>query len=282
MIIEELGEIVRIQTQKGSAVSFVKNSLKEYLQVYILNYIYTSSRYKQALIFTGGTCLRHCYQLNRLSEDLDFDQKEIINSNQLRDDLYDYFTKKYLFKNLSISIKQKGRQVLLKFPILRELKLATNSESDLLYVKLDISLNESKNFKTQTTLSNLYGFSYIMLHYDLPTLMAGKISAIFNRQRLWGQLNQETIKGRDYFDLLWYLDNQVEPNLKRINDNLNEKISKKQLVERLTHKVSLATGKYKLDFKRDILPFISNQSIIKNYLDSYEENYSLKVKYLLT
>ena len=33
MIIEELGEIVRIQTQKGSAVSFVKNSLRVFREI---------------------------------------------------------------------------------------------------------------------------------------------------------------------------------------------------------------------------------------------------------
>ncbi len=40
--------------------------------IYILNFIYNDSQYKN-LIFTGGTCLRKIYGLSRLSEDLDFD-----------------------------------------------------------------------------------------------------------------------------------------------------------------------------------------------------------------
>ncbi|MFH2062030.1 MAG: nucleotidyl transferase AbiEii/AbiGii toxin family protein [Candidatus Beckwithbacteria bacterium] len=282
MIIDELKEIVRNETQKGFSNAYIKNSLKEYLQVYILNYIYTSDKYKQALIFTGGTCLRHCYGLNRLSEDIDFDQKTTINTNDLKRDLFDYFKKNYLYKDLKISVKQKGRQLLLKFPVLKALELASESESDLLYVKLDISLNESKNFQVKTTLKNLYGFNYIMLHYDLPTLMAGKISAIFQRQRFWGKTNQETIKGRDYFDLLWYLDQKVVPNMKRVNDSIEENINLKELVNRLNKKVLLATGKFKLDLKRDLLPFISNNLIIDDYLKSYRQNYLSKVKYLLS
>jgi predicted nucleotidyltransferase component of viral defense system len=282
MIISELKEIVGKETQKGFSNAYIRNAIKEYLQVYILNFIYTSDKYKQVLIFTGGTCLKHCYDLNRLSEDIDFDQISLIDTNGLKNDLLDYFKKNYLYSDLQVSVKQKGRQLLLKFPVLKALELASESESDLLYVKLDISINNSKNFQTKTTFKNLYGFNYIMLHYDLPTLMAGKISAIFERQRFWGKNNQETIKGRDYFDLLWYLDQQIIPNIKRINDLIKEDLTLSQIVNRLNKKVALATGKFKLDLKRDLLPFISNQLTIDDYLESYQQNYLSKVKYLLS
>ncbi|MFH1280671.1 MAG: nucleotidyl transferase AbiEii/AbiGii toxin family protein [Candidatus Beckwithbacteria bacterium] len=282
MIINELKEIIREQTQKGFSDAYIRNALKEYLQVYVLNYLYITDQYKQSLIFTGGTCLRHCFNLNRLSEDIDFDQAFPIDIQQLANDLLSYFSKKYLYSNLKVSIKQRGRQLLLKFPVLRALKLVTQSESDLLYVKLDISLSESKNFQTKTTLKNIYGFNYVMRHYSLSDLMSGKIAAVLTRQRFWGESNQATIKGRDYFDLLWFLDKQIIPNLQRINDLIKENLSSKELVDRLNEKVDLATSKFKLDFKRDLLPFVAlSETSISDYLESYQSNYLDKVKYLL-
>ncbi len=239
-------------------------------------------QYKQSLIFTGGTCLRHCFNLNRLSEDIDFDQLTAIDIKQLANGLADYFSKKYFYSDLKISIKQKGRQLLLKFPVLRVLKLVTQSESDLLYVKLDISLSDSKKIQTKTTLKNIYGFNYVMRHYSLSDLMSGKIAAVLTRQRFWGESNQTTIKGRDYFDLLWFLDKQIIPNLQRINDLIKETLSSKELVHRLNEKVDLATSKLKLDFKRDLLPFVAlSETSISDYLESYQDNYLEKVKYLL-
>ena len=282
MIINELKEIIREQTLKGLSGAYIRNALKEYLQVYVLNFLYTTDQYKQFLIFTGGTCLRHCFNLNRLSEDIDFDQLTAIDIKQLANDLSDYFRKKYFYSGLKISIKQKGRQLLLKFPVLRTLKLVTQSESDWLYVKLDISLSDSKNFQTRTTLKNIYGFNYVMRHYSLSDLMSGKIAAVLTRQRFWGESNQATIKGRDYFDLLWFLDKQIIPNPQRINDLIKENLSSKELVDRLNEKVDLATGKFKLDFKRDLLPFVAlSETSISDYLESYQSNYLDKVKYLL-
>mgnify|MGYP001590122597 CR=1 FL=1 len=282
MIINELKEIIREQTQKGLSGAYIRNALKEYLQVYVLNFLYTTNQYKQSLIFTGGTCLRHCFNLNRLSEDIDFDQLTAIDIKQLANGLADYFSKKYFYSDLKISIKQKGRQLLLKFPVLRVLKLVTQSESDLLYVKLDISLSDSKKIQTKTTLKNIYGFNYVMRHYSLSDLMSGKIAAVLTRQRFWGESNQTTIKGRDYFDLLWFLDKQIIPNLPRINDLIKETLSSKELVHRLNEKVDLATSKLKLDFKRDLLPFVAlSETSISDYLESYQDNYLEKVQYLL-
>lgn len=279
MIINELKEIIREQTQKGFSDAYIRNALKEYLQVYVLNYLYTTDQYKQSLIFTGGTCLRHCFDLNRLSEDIDFDQLSPVDIKQLANDLLGYFSKKYLYSDLKVSIKQRGRQLLLKFPVLRALKLVTQSESDLLYVKLDISLSESKKFQTKTTLKNIYGFNYVMRHYSLSDLMSGKIAAVLTRQRFWGESNQATIKGRDYFDLLWFLDKQIIPNLQRINDLIKENLSSKELVDRLNEKVDLATSKFKLDFKRDLLPFVAlSETSISDYLESYQSNYLDKVR----
>ena len=54
--------------------------LKEALQSYVLDFLYNHSHYRR-LNFYGGTCLHIIYNLNRLSEDLDFDNGENLDGS---------------------------------------------------------------------------------------------------------------------------------------------------------------------------------------------------------
>lgn len=56
--------------------SFDKQMLKEYLQLILLDYISTS-KYAGKLTFIGGTNLRLIKKIDRFSEDLDFDCKNL-------------------------------------------------------------------------------------------------------------------------------------------------------------------------------------------------------------
>ena len=55
---------------------FGKHILKEYLQLMILDFI-SSTNYADKLCFIGGTNLRLVYGIDRFSEDLDFDCKNM-------------------------------------------------------------------------------------------------------------------------------------------------------------------------------------------------------------
>src|SRR4030065_1796979 len=109
MIYRELEKIIIEEKAKGSLNSYILNSLKEYLQVYVLYYIYTNSKYNKNFIFTGGTCLRHFYNLPRLSEDLDFDFQESFDPQILLHDLEQYFKKQYKFNEIKMAVKQRGK-----------------------------------------------------------------------------------------------------------------------------------------------------------------------------
>jgi predicted nucleotidyltransferase component of viral defense system len=281
MIYKELEKIVQDQKERGNSKLYIRNVLKEYLQVYILNYIYTSPKYSKELIFTGGTCLRHFYDLERLSEDLDFDYDNRIKTQELTGDLLDYFKKKYKVSEVYSSIKQKGQQILLKFPLLKELDLVSESESEVLYLKLDLQKNPSVKYDTQISSKSLMGFNFVARHYDLPTLMAGKIAAILRRERFVGKEDRATVKGRDYYDLLWYLKKGVKPNMERLSDILGRSISKKELKKELDKKVEMLVTKYRNDFESDLLPLIENTDFIPVYIQNYEEEYRREIDYLL-
>ena len=280
MIIEELKSLINISSVQNKSNLYIRSLLKEFLQVYVLNYIYLNPNYNKNFLFTGGTCLRHCFGLNRLSEDLDFDLKNEIDANNLKSSIEAYFKTEFMYDGLQVSILQKGGQLLLKFPVLKELKLATESESDLLYIKLDMSLMASKIYNQNSTLKSINNFNYLVTHYDLPTLFASKIVTILTRQRFLGKENINVVKGRDYFDLLWFLDKKVIPNLDRINDLIKSSYTITDMVDLVDEKVKIATTISQQYFKQDLLPFIDNHLILDGYIENFAKNYNQNKSYL--
>lgn len=273
MIFKELENITREQKDRGMRDDYIQNLLKEYLQVYVLYFIYTSPRYRQGLIFTGGTCLRHFYGLERLSEDIDFDCAEEFSAATLSEDLRDFFSSRYRYHDFRISLKQKGGQILLKFPVLKKLQLADKNDSDHLYIKIDLSPTPSEHYKTITTTKSSFGFNYAARHYDLPSLMAGKLHAILTRRRFHGNENRQTIKGRDYFDLLWFVKEGVKPNLERLSDMLAEHLDLKTLEGRVDAKVAEFMKKHGRDYIADMAPLIKDMTVLDAYTKNYQEEY---------
>jgi len=274
MIDQELASIVQQEQVKGTHQPYIRSLLKEYLQIRILFFIYTTKEYDQNLIFTGGTCLRHFYNIERLSEDVDFDYLDNINVNQLQQDLEDYFVKKEKYNQIQISVHQRGDQILLKFPVLYQLGLANFSQSDLLYIKLDLSANLSPHYSVITSSASKYGFNFVAKHYDLPDLMAGKIHAILSREYLRGKDNRLSVKGRDYYDLLWFVKQAIKPNLARLSDLLGRRVSSADISQELDRKVDLITTKLKTDFKNDLLPFLLNPEAVPGFVDNYQDEYN--------
>jgi len=281
MIKIELKRILVQAKKTSSRKLYLRNLLKEYLQTYVLFYIYTTDKYKEKLIFTGGTCLRHFYGLSRLSEDLDFDCVKMVNTNQLGKDLSLFFKKKYRYSELVTSVKQEGKQILLKFPVLKDLGLSEENESDWLYVKIDLNPNPSKKFNAIMSTKSLYGFNFIARHYDLPNLMAGKINAIFQRDIYKGKNNRKIIKGRDYFDLLWYLKKGIKPNMAKIRECLNKpNLTFIELGTMLDKKVNELRKKFMAEFKNDLLPLIRDSEFVEVYIENYFQEYKRAKKSL--
>ncbi len=274
MITRELEKILSEERSKGSSDMYIRNALKEFLQVYVLYYVYTSKEYSKNLLFTGGTCLRHFFNLPRLSEDLDLDYLENFDSKDLMDGISDYFKSRLSFDQVRASLKQRGEQIILKFPVLKSLGIARGQESDLLYVKLDLSVNPSKYFDLEVTSKSIYGFNFVARHYDISSLMAGKIHAIITRSRFTGSDSRKTVKGRDFFDLLWFLKLPVKPNLKRLSDMLGEDINIQEVKMKLDMKVKELVEKHKSDFRADLIPLISETDFIWIYVENYFAEYS--------
>jgi predicted nucleotidyltransferase component of viral defense system len=281
MIVEELNTLVIKAHRQNLSSIYIKSLLKEYLQVYVLNFIYSNRKYNQCFLFTGGTCLRHCFGLNRLSEDLDFDLKKPLDVPEFKALLENYFKKEYLHNDVQISVQKRGSQITLKFPVLRKLNLASDTESDFLYVKIDLSNMVSQIYDQLTTLQTINQFNYMVTHYDLSSLMAGKFNAILTRNKLMGKENNQVVKGRDFFDLLWFLDKKIKLNLPRLNDLLSSDHSLPHIMSMVDAKVEEAIHNNRQSFKQDLLPFINNPNFLEDYLNNYQKNYNINKEYLL-
>lgn len=161
---------------------FKRNLIKEYLQVLVLDYLYSNSKYA-SLVFYGGSSLVHCYGLPRLSEGLDFvDIEKKINLELLAKDLEKFFSDK---TDLTVFTKVQKFRVYLKFPILKELGIVddNNSESDFLFLKVEIfkGIDFCTTYETETKPIFRFNKSILVKTFDLPTLMATKIRAVLNR-----------------------------------------------------------------------------------------------------
>ena len=215
----------------GMSSTYKRNLLKDYIQAVILSFIYSHPKYSQ-MVFYGGSCLRHCFDLPRLSEDLDFvDLKKDIKLADLAVDLEKYFKKD---TDLEVKIKVQPSRVQIKFAILKEMGLAGPSESDDLYLKLEVFKYFDFCSGYEINIMPIFKFNRSMLikTFDLPTMMATKIGAVMNRR--WNKTAKggevlAKVKGRDYFDLFWYLQKAIKPNLNCLTD----KESKDSLKEKL-------------------------------------------------
>ena len=100
--------------------------LKEVLQAYVLDYLYNHPSYRR-LNFYGGTCLHTVYGLNRLSEDLDFDNRAGLDLDLLANDLAQYFHNSFGYGDASAKVQQGEGGILrvtIKFPVLNALGLS--------------------------------------------------------------------------------------------------------------------------------------------------------------
>ncbi len=262
-----LRTIVQEKKLQGNNKYLIRNYLKEYIQYLVLSLLYNQKKMKN-LVFKGGSCLRICYELPRLSEDLDFDYDENKIGKNILEELDDYLKKeikKKYFSKLETKIQSTIR-LYLKFPFLKELGLANETESNKLYVKIETT-NGLSPFADYILLPvSKYGFNFIAYSYDLPSLMAGKINALLYRIWFKGSKSQIDVKGRDFYDLFWFLQKGVKPNWKMLEKITGIK-DKKELRDVLIKRIKKVVTPQKLSY--DLNNFISNNQFVEDFCRNY-------------
>lgn len=220
MLFKQLQQITGEGEKNNLSANIIKIQLKEFLILHALNFIYNSPKWN-SLIFTGGTALRLLKKTGRLSEDLDLDYLTgSFKYKAFSKELLNYF-KQLGIENLQCSLKSNGKIIVVKFPILFSLGLTNiaKRETNLLHLKIEIEKNNYSSYGTEITPIDNENLFFIVRHYDFPTLFSNKIGAILGRK---GKIfhDKYDFKGRDFYDLIWFLKNGYLPNLKRTNEIL--------------------------------------------------------------
>lgn len=191
------------------------NRLREYLQALTLRSLHESEAFVN-LSFVGGTALRFVYDLPRFSEDLDFslhkteDYQPVKWIKKLKHDLVlGGFNPRVTWNDKTVVHKS-----WIKIPeIMHDAGLAGLRQQNL-SIKLEIDTRPPTGQVIQKTIVTRHRLLALQ-HYDLPSLMAGKVHALTTRKYP---------KGRDWYDLIWYCGRRppMEPNLTLLQNALNQ------------------------------------------------------------
>lgn len=191
------------------------NIMREYLQIAILKSIY-QSKYGQDLSFMGGTCLRICYDLKRYSEDLDF-------ALDAKTTDYDFqglvlrTTKDLALRNIEadakISEDKTVQKAFVKVTNVLEALSLSMAKGQKLHIKIEVDTNpvDIRYGHRESFFVTRHNEIFPILKHDLETLFAGKVLAILCRPYR---------RGRDFYDLIWYLNRKAKMNLAYLNQGL--------------------------------------------------------------
>jgi predicted nucleotidyltransferase component of viral defense system len=262
-------------------------ALREIMQAVALAGLYRSGFYEKAA-FYGGTALRIFYGLDRFSEDLDFSlpaEDPGFSFHPYTDAIVSEFDS----QGMQVSIREKAKTVqsniesafLKSETIWKELVLdgilpqQGMGEVANIKIKIEVDKRPPLGFATEEKLIT-QPFSFYVKCFTLPDLFAGKMHALLFRK--W----QTNVKGRDWYDMEWYIKKGVPLKLSHFllraiasGDWKKSTITEEEFRDLLRQKIdSINMDRVKDDIRR----FIPNQDRLKIWSPQYFHDLSEKLK----
>jgi predicted nucleotidyltransferase component of viral defense system len=209
-------EYLKTLLQSSSSPVEAHNLTREYLQALILQSLQRTGA-MTTIAFHGGTALRFLYSLPRYSEDLDFALERNSETYDFRSYLQ-VIRKDLEAQGYTITLKVNDQKTVhsafIRFSgLLYELKLSPH-QNEMLSVKLEVDTNPPSGAVLDTSLVRRHVLLNLQ-HHDPASLLSGKLHAILQRPYL---------KGRDLYDLIWYLSDKdwPDPNFALLNNALGQ------------------------------------------------------------
>jgi len=252
-------------------------ALREILQEIVLLGLSRAGFFDHAL-FYGGTALRILYGLDRFSEDLDFslitpDENFDLSvyTHTVIEALHSFgFEVSIQLKNSNSTIKSaflKGNtsQHLLNIKAPKDIVKAFG-QGRLVKIKFEVDTQPPLDFESEK--KTLLVPSPFTIHtMTLPSLFAGKMHAILCRN--WSTRP----KGRDWYDLVWYISQGCELDMKHLNARLQQNCSWQEsqditIPEKTEESYILELLSARIDAldiaaaKRDVEVFVSDKRVL--------------------
>lgn len=248
-----------------------RNVLKEELQYYVLNFIYHHSEYNDWIMY-GGSALRIIHGLDRMSVDLDFEITHEVTKKfleELKKEIEEHFVGTYGTNTDFLSIKvTHDRGLILKFAVGEELSFGHASKQ--IHIKVDLNHFVAPKTVIERRPINRDQLSFVIITYNMSALMASKIAAIFLRgiRGVGNAIYEE--KGRDIYDLLWYMNKKVVPDFDYISAKDIDIKDPRALFDKLTIQVNKVSDK---NLEQDLEPLFVDKNYIRNWLKNWRESY---------
>ena len=250
-------DFLKQQVASAGSSEAKANKLREILQLMILK-ILQDKGYFENIAFVGGTALRILYNIRRFSEDLDF---SVINKDKY--DFKEIISKlKHELKLLGLQIEAKTKidktvqSSMLGFPgLLKELGISQLKDQKI-SIKLEADSSPPEGWQIEETIiNNIYVLN--ITHLNLPSLYATKMHACFFRKYA---------KGRDFYDLVWYLGKRIQPNYNLLNNAIKQTegtdpgINKENITDFLLKRLNNVDFK---NIKKDVERFLEDKNELK-------------------
>ena len=244
-------------------------ALREILQEIALLGLWRSRFFEKAA-FYGETALRILYGLDRYSEDLDFsllkptaefDLSRYCNALEKEISAFGF--------EVTVTGKAKSTQstiqsAFLKADTLKHLLVINTTESlttsiprgRVLKIKLEVDTDPPSGFDTETRFL-LQPIPFSVRAFSLPDMFAGKMHAVLCRG--W----KGRVKGRDWYDLVWYVANHPQLHLKHLEQRMIQSGHLKKMEhltpEKLSAIAETVVGKLDVDqARKEVEPFVKD------------------------
>jgi predicted nucleotidyltransferase component of viral defense system len=195
-----------------------ENAIKEITQEVALYALFKTGFFEKAS-FQGGTCLRILYGLDRFSEDLDFvlDQPDSDFSIQSYLDQVVPIMSVYGY-NIEVTGKDRAHSTV-KTRFLKDDSLIKmfsfqhySAPSKKIKIKIEIDVHPPLNAKSEIKYCD-FPIDFAVRAHDPSSLFAGKLHALLCRPYT---------KGRDWYDLTWYVARKTPVNLALLSSALHQ------------------------------------------------------------
>jgi predicted nucleotidyltransferase component of viral defense system len=208
----------RLKAYSATTMEEEEDALKEILQEIILNALSEAHFFEEAF-FHGGTCLRIVYNLQRFSEDLDFMLKRVdpdFRWQPYQKAIIDVCKQYGILPEIKDKSKA-GISIQKMFvkdnSIGKILNLSFKHHPDKKFtIKLEIDINPPAGSTTEMTFLE-FPIDFPIEIQDLSSNFASKSHALLCRSYL---------KGRDWYDFLWYVKKGVKPNFHLLTNAIDQ------------------------------------------------------------